>query len=49
LLVYFVWRRDVVGVIGQATGWVVYGRNLWLIHHGGVAAEGEEITGGAAG
>jgi len=32
LLVYFVWRRDIVGVLGQCAGWVVYGRNLWLIH-----------------
>jgi lipid-A-disaccharide synthase-like uncharacterized protein len=32
LLVYFVWRRDIVGVLGQAFGWVIYVRNLWLIH-----------------
>ena len=32
LLVYFIWRRDIVGVLGQCAGWVVYGRNLWLIH-----------------
>lgn len=32
LLVYFVWRRDIVGVLGQSAGWMVYGRNLWLIH-----------------
>lgn len=32
LIVYFVWRKDAVGVLGQATGWIVYGRNLWLIH-----------------
>ena len=31
LLVYFIWRRDIVGVLGQCAGWVVYGRNLWLI------------------
>lgn len=31
MLVYFVWRRDIVGVLGQATGWVIYVRNLWLI------------------
>jgi lipid-A-disaccharide synthase-like uncharacterized protein len=31
LLVYFIWRRDIVGVLGQCVGWVVYGRNLWLI------------------
>jgi lipid-A-disaccharide synthase-like uncharacterized protein len=32
LLLYFVWRRDIVGVLGQSAGWVVYGRNLWLIY-----------------
>lgn len=32
LLVYFIWRHDIVGVLGQCAGWVVYGRNLWLIH-----------------
>lgn len=30
--VYFIWRRDAVGFLGQATGWIVYVRNLWLIH-----------------
>lgn len=32
LLVYFIWRRDIVGIIGQATGWIIYIRNLVLIH-----------------
>lgn len=31
LFVYFVWRRDVVGVMGQSTGIVIYARNLKLI------------------
>lgn len=31
LFVYFVWRRDVVGVLGQSTGIVIYARNLRLI------------------
>ena len=31
LLVYFIWRRDIVGILGQATGWVIYVRNLALI------------------
>lgn len=31
LLVYFIWRRDIVGVLGQATGWIIYIRNLMLI------------------
>jgi lipid-A-disaccharide synthase-like uncharacterized protein len=32
LLVYFVWRKEPIGVLGQATGWFVYVRNLWMIH-----------------
>lgn len=32
LLVYFVWRKDIVGVLGQSTGWFIYVRNLWLIY-----------------
>ncbi len=32
LLVYFIWRRDIVGILGQATGWIIYIRNLLLIH-----------------
>lgn len=31
LIVYFLWRKDIVGVFGQATGWVIYVRNLVLI------------------
>lgn len=31
LLAYFVWRKDVVGVLGQATGWAIYARNVFLI------------------
>ncbi len=31
LFIYFVWRRDVVGVLGQSTGIVIYARNLKLI------------------
>ena len=33
LMVYFVWRRDIVGVLGQSAGWLIYARNLWLICH----------------
>ncbi len=33
LLLYFVWRKDIVGVLGQCTGWFIYARNLWLIYH----------------
>ena len=35
LMVYFLWRRDIVGVIGQTTGWIIYLRNLWLIYRTG--------------
>lgn len=31
LLVYFIWRRDIVGILGQAIGWAIYLRNLMLI------------------
>jgi lipid-A-disaccharide synthase-like uncharacterized protein len=34
LLVYFVWRKDVVGVLGQSAGFFIYARNLWLIRRG---------------
>lgn len=39
LLVYFVWRKDVVGILGQSTGVVVYARNLILIHRARAADE----------
>jgi lipid-A-disaccharide synthase-like uncharacterized protein len=32
LLVYFAWRKEPIGVLGQATGWFIYVRNLWLIY-----------------
>lgn len=32
LFTYFVWRRDVIGVLGQSTGVVIYARNLRLIY-----------------
>ena len=32
LIVYFLWRIDVVGVLGQITGWFIYIRNLWFIY-----------------
>lgn len=31
LVVYFLWRRDIVGVLGQSTGCFIYVRNLVLI------------------
>jgi len=32
LVIYFIWRKDAVGVLGQATGWIIYARNLRLIY-----------------
>jgi lipid-A-disaccharide synthase-like uncharacterized protein len=32
LFTYFVWRVDIVGVLGQSTGIIIYARNLRLIH-----------------
>jgi lipid-A-disaccharide synthase-like uncharacterized protein len=32
LFSYFVWRVDMVGVLGQSSGVVIYARNLRLIH-----------------
>ena len=32
LMLYFIWRRDIVGVLGQSAGWMIYARNLWLIY-----------------
>lgn len=43
LITYFIWRKDVIGVLGQATGWVIYVRNLYFIysgHHDTATAQG---------
>ncbi len=32
LMVYFIWRKELVGFIGQSTGWIIYIRNLWFIY-----------------
>ncbi|XAL99508.1 lipid-A-disaccharide synthase N-terminal domain-containing protein [Phycisphaeraceae bacterium D3-23] len=32
LLAYFIWRTDIVGVLGQSAGFLIYARNLWLIY-----------------
>jgi lipid-A-disaccharide synthase-like uncharacterized protein len=37
IVIYFVWRVELVGILGQATGWFVYVRNLWFIHTAGEA------------
>jgi len=31
LLAYFAWRRDIIGLLGQGTGFLIYARNLWLL------------------
>lgn len=38
LTIYFVWRRDIVGIVGQGTGLFIYARNLMLIHRSDRAA-----------
>jgi len=38
LLVYFVWRKDIVGVLGQSTGWAIYARNVYLLRKHRVTA-----------
>ena len=35
LLAYAIHRRDPVFILGQATGFIIYSRNLWFIHRGG--------------
>jgi lipid-A-disaccharide synthase-like uncharacterized protein len=32
LMVYFLWRRDPIGLLGQSFGWFIYLRNLWMIY-----------------
>ncbi len=32
LMIYFIWRKEIVGFLGQCTGWGIYLRNLWLIY-----------------
>lgn len=32
LMVYFVWRWEIIGFLGQCTGWFIYLRNLWFIY-----------------
>lgn len=39
LAVYFVWRKDVVGILGQGTGWLIYSRNLYFIYLRGNKAD----------
>lgn len=32
LLIYAILRRDIVFIIGQSTGFIIYFRNIFLIH-----------------
>jgi lipid-A-disaccharide synthase-like uncharacterized protein len=32
LALYFIWRLDLVGVLGQSTGIVIYARNIRLLY-----------------
>lgn len=32
LFTYFIWRQDIVGVLGQSTGVVIYARNIRLYY-----------------
>jgi hypothetical protein len=45
---YFVWRQDLVGVLGQCSGIVVYARNLKLIAKQKKRAEQEAALAGGA-
>lgn len=42
LLSYAIYRRDPVFIVGQATGLLIYSRNLWFIYRrGSQAAAGQ--------
>ena len=43
LFTYFLLDRDPVGIIGQSMGWIVYGRNLYLIRVKKRGAIGEPV------
>jgi lipid-A-disaccharide synthase-like uncharacterized protein len=42
LTFYAIHRRDPVFIVGQATGLLIYVRNLWFIHRGQPQQEGGE-------
>ncbi|MFW5681627.1 MAG: lipid-A-disaccharide synthase N-terminal domain-containing protein [Phycisphaeraceae bacterium] len=44
LMMYFIWRVDIVGVLGQSTGWFIYARNLALIYRPGPHGDAEPTT-----
>ncbi|MDF1823799.1 MAG: lipid-A-disaccharide synthase N-terminal domain-containing protein [Verrucomicrobiales bacterium] len=39
LMVYFIWRWEIIGFLGQSTGWFIYIRNLWFIYGNARSAE----------
>ncbi len=45
IIIYFIWRVEIVGIIGQSTGWFVYVRNLWFIHSAKSAREAGDAPG----
>lgn len=50
LLVYFIWRKDIVGIVGQSTGVFVYARNLALIYGAPrIASPTEPVSNGSSG
>ncbi len=42
LMIYFIWRVEIVGLLGQATGWLIYVRNLWFIYGRRPESEGDK-------
>lgn len=44
LFAYFVWRNDVVGVMGQTSGVVIYARNIQLIRRQARRAASEAVV-----
>ena len=42
LLLYFIWRKDIIGIFGQGLGWMIYVRNLYFIYtHSGPGEDGD--------
>ena len=44
LLVYAIWRKDPVFILGQAGGLIVYMRNLVLIYKERMGSKGDEVA-----
>ena len=49
VLLYFIWRRDPVGILGQMMGWMIYSRNLWLIYRPNARSTVAQLPSDAAG